>query len=105
MIAMLTCVMASPVAWEHHYGVLLPLYAALLPLALRLPTPPLVWLAVSYVLTSNYFSVTKLAASTPLNFVQSWILFGALIVLGCLYRLRAQTAQSEAFPPRPATRG
>jgi len=107
MIAMLTCVMASPVAWEHHYGVLLPLYAALLPLALRLPKPPLVWLAVSYVLTSNYFSVTKLAAGTSLNFVQSWILFGALIVLVCLYRLRAQTARSESPPAggRPAWLG
>ncbi len=99
MIAMLTCVMASPVAWEHHYGVLLPLYAALLPLVLRVPKPPLVWLAVSYVLTSNYFSVTKLAASTSLNFVQSWILFGALIVLMCLYWLRAQTARSESPYP------
>jgi len=58
------------------------------------------------VLTSNYFSVTKLEASTSFNFVQSWILFGALIVLVCLYRLRAQTARSESHPAggRPAGR-
>jgi len=89
MSAVLTCVMASPVAWEHHYGVLLPIYAVLLPIVLRPPRGPVVWLAVSYVLTSNYFGVTKLAAGTWLNFVQSSLLFGAAMVVVCLYRSRA----------------
>jgi len=104
MIAVLTCVMASPVAWEHHYGILLPIYAALLPLALRAPRAPVVWLAVSYALTSNYFSVTKLAAGTWLNFVQSSLLFGAAMVLLCLYRLRARQGRDSA-PGLPAQAG
>src|SRR5437870_2578062 len=86
MSAVLTCVMASPVAWEHHYGILLPIYAVLLPKVLRPPRAPVVWLAVSYVLTSNYFGVTTLAAGTWLNFVQSSLLFGAALVLVCLFR-------------------
>ena len=91
MIAMLTCVMVSPVAWEHHYGILLLIYAGVLPIALRSPSPLAVWLTASYVLTSTYFSVTKLAAGTPFTFVQSWLFFGAAIVLACLYDLRAET--------------
>jgi alpha-1,2-mannosyltransferase len=89
MSAVLTCVMASPVAWEHHYGVLLPIYAVLLPMVLRSPGGPVMWLATSYVLSSNYFGVTRLAAGTWLNFVQSSLLFGAAMVLLCLYRSRA----------------
>ena len=100
MIAVLTCVMASPVAWEHHYGILLPIYAALLPLALRSPRAPVVWLASSYALTSNYFSVTKLAAGSWLNFVQSSLLFGAAMVLLCLYRLRARHETPAPGLPR-----
>ena len=69
MIAVLTCVMASPIAWEHHYGILLP---------------------------GNYFGVTKLAAGTWLNVVQSSLLFGAAIVLLCLYRLRAGPGRGSA---------
>jgi len=37
MLAILTCVMASPVAWEHHYGILMPFYAVLLPALVRRP--------------------------------------------------------------------
>jgi len=96
MIAVLTCVMASPIAWEHHYGILLPIYAALLPMARRRPSALIVWLGVSYVLTSNYFGVTKLAAGTWLNVVQSSLLFGAAIVLLCLYRLRAGPGRGSA---------
>lgn len=33
----LTCTVASPVAWEHHYGILLPIYAFLVPLLLNQP--------------------------------------------------------------------
>src|SRR5262249_54601936 len=69
MIAILTCVMASPVAWEHHYGILLPIYAVIVPVAFRASPRALCWLAVSYVIASNYFGVTRLAANTYVNFV------------------------------------
>jgi len=90
MIAILTCVMASPVAWEHHYGILLPIYAGIAPVAFRASPAALVWLAVSYVLASTYLGVTRLAANTYVNFVQSSLLVGATIVLVALYRLRGQ---------------
>jgi len=90
MIAILTCVMASPVAWEHHYGILLPIYAGIVPVAFRTSEGALGWLAVSYVLASTYLGVTTLAATTWVNFVQSSLLFGAMIVLAALYRLRGQ---------------
>src|SRR5580765_4996222 len=90
MIAILTCVMASPVAWEHHYGILLPIYAVIIPVAFRASRGALGWLAVSYVLASTYLGVTTLAAKTCVNFVQSSLLFGGTIVLVALYRLRGR---------------
>jgi len=90
MIAILTCVMASPVAWEHHYGILLPIYAAIVPVAYRASRGALAWLAASYVLASTYFGVTTLAANTRINFVQSYLLVGAMIVLAALYHLRGK---------------
>ena len=35
----LACTMASPIAWEHHYGILLPIYALILAALLRNPRP------------------------------------------------------------------
>src|SRR5262249_23501166 len=34
-VVLLAVTMASPVAWEHHYGILLPIYAAILPILLE----------------------------------------------------------------------
>lgn len=94
MLVSLTATMASPVAWEHHYGILLPIYAVLLPQLSQHRiwgsfTLPL--LGLSYWLTSNYFYVAKKFAALPLlNIFQSYLFFGALIVLLSLHRLRAQ---------------
>jgi len=88
MAAELTCVMASPVAWEHHYGILLPIYAAAGPMTLECRWRTIAWIVASYVLTSNYFGVTRLTANTVLNVAQSHLLFGAGIVLVLLYRMR-----------------
>ncbi|MET0652718.1 MAG: glycosyltransferase family 87 protein [Hyphomicrobiaceae bacterium] len=80
----LSCTMASPIAWEHHYGVLLPIFAVLVtavapkPLALGL-------LAAAYALASVYIPATMLLAPTPFNFAQSYLLFAALIVLALLH--------------------
>jgi hypothetical protein len=91
-IAALTFTVASPVAWEHHYGILAPIYAAIAPAmlarrALGALTVP--WLGASYVLTSNYFDVARRAADTPFTPVQSYLLAGALMLLVAMYRLRA----------------
>ncbi len=93
--------LASPVAWEHHYGILLPIYALLFSVLYQQrvfgrATPP--WLAATYVLTSNYFGIAQLAAGTRANPLQSHLLLGAVMVLVGLYRLRGleQTAEDES---------
>lgn len=79
-----SCTVASPIAWEHHYGVLFPVFAVMLVSVLhsraRLP-----WLIVSYVLASNYFVATKLLAPTLWNIGQSYLLFASWILLALLH--------------------
>ena len=89
-IAALSFTMASPVAWTHHYGIMLPIFALALPatLASRLGASGLALLAGPYVLSSNYFQLTNHFAGTSLNFVQSYLFFGAVLLMICLYRLR-----------------
>jgi hypothetical protein len=80
-----SCTMASPIAWEHHYGILLPVFAVLLARQVH-DTRQLIWLGVAYVLASNFIPATKLLAATPLNVAQSYLLAAAVIVLVLLYR-------------------
>jgi len=80
----LSCTMASPIAWEHHYGILLPICAVLV-VAVEPKPLPLGLLAAAYALASVYIPATMLLAPTPLNFAQSYLLFAALIVLGLLH--------------------
>jgi alpha-1,2-mannosyltransferase len=89
-IAALSFTMASPIAWEHHYSVLLPLFVVALPatLASKLKQRGTILMAVSFVLSSNYYQMTNFLANTPLNFLQSYLFFGALLFLFHLYRLR-----------------
>jgi hypothetical protein len=96
-IIALTSTIASPIAWEHHYGILLPIYAFLLPYLLNrkiFGKFTISYLAISYLLTSNYFAIAKnLAyikiAFIPLNIFLSYLLAGGLMVLVCLYILRS----------------
>ena len=87
------CTVASPIAWEHHYGLLLPVFALLLP-ALRerrvLGRATLPLLAAAFVLTSHTLRATDALANTPWNFLQSYILMGALVVLVLLDRVRTR---------------
>ena len=104
-IAALSFTMAPPVAWTHHYGIMLPIFALALPatLASRLGASGLALLAGSYVLSSNYFQFTNHLAGTSLNFVQSYLFFGAVLLLICLYRLRnAQSLEQLRQSPRRA---
>ena len=99
---------ASPIAWEHHYGVLFPVFAVVLVGALR-SRARLPWLIVSYVLASNYFIATQLLAPTFWNFIQSYLLFATWILLVLLH-LRppqplASANASSADAPRNAASG
>lgn len=90
----LTATMASPIAWEHHYGILPPIYAAALGWFAESPVlgrATLACLALSYGLTSNYWGVTNELAETRWNLLQSYLYFGALLLLLALHVLRART--------------
>ncbi|MBX9773445.1 MAG: DUF2029 domain-containing protein [Xanthobacteraceae bacterium] len=75
---------ASPIAWEHHYGVLFPVFAVVLVSALRSPAR-LPWLILSYAFASNYFIATQLLAPTFWNVFQSYLLFATWILLVLLH--------------------
>ena len=80
----LSCVIASPIAWTYQYGLLLPIYAVAL--AKAKDHTFLLWIGVSYVLTSNYIVALNGLAATPFNVMQSYTLVGAVILLILLYR-------------------
>jgi alpha-1,2-mannosyltransferase len=90
-LIMLTVTIASPIAWEHHYGLMFPIFALMLPACVRVQpwgtwTIPL--FGVGYILISqDFFTVTNRLADTHFNVLQSTLLFGALIILALLYSL------------------
>jgi alpha-1,2-mannosyltransferase len=99
---------ASPIAWEHHYGVLFPVFAVLLVGALS-SRAQLPWLIVSYVLASNYFIATQLLAPTFWNVIQSYLLFATWILLVLLHLrpplpLASAHASSAGTQPMSAMR-
>ncbi|MGP8025794.1 MAG: glycosyltransferase family 87 protein [Acidocella sp.] len=88
--AVLLSVMGSPIAWEHHYGVMLPLYVFLLLSVLSEPASRsrswrLAVLALSWFLSANLLSFTYLLADTRLNFLQANLFFGGLLLLPLLF--------------------
>jgi alpha-1,2-mannosyltransferase len=83
----LSVTMASPIAWEHHYGIIFPIFAVLLASVVGHRTR-LLLLAVSYVVISNFFPIANLLAPTVFNVAQSYLLFAALIVLALLHTAR-----------------
>jgi hypothetical protein len=91
-LMLLAATLASPIAWTHHYGILLPLYALLLPVCARSPWR-LGLLLLSVILTAQYgFFLRPLAALPGWNLLLSHIFFGALLALILGYATRAQAA-------------
>jgi hypothetical protein len=104
-----TATLASPVAWEHHYGILMPIFAYVVP---RLwaerewGSRTMVWLGVSYVLCSNFFAVSTALAPIPVaNVAQSYLFFGAMILWLGLVALRAEKKVSGTFSIRNGGNG
>lgn len=101
-------VMASPVAWEHHYGVTLPIYVIAFALLLnglhdgfgRMQQVLMAALGVSFFLVSNYLlSFDFLRGHPPFNIVQSYFFIGGLMLLGVLTAMRMTPgAQTSAKP-------
>jgi hypothetical protein len=89
---------ASPIAWEHHFAVLLPVYVVAYA-ALAQSSGRLIWLAVSYLLVATYIAVARLLAPTLLNIFQSYMLFGSLILLVLLHATLPWRAGPRAHSP------
>jgi len=90
LTAALTFTIASPIAWEHHYSVLLPIFAIAIPVVMvRGRGGWRCWtLALAFALTSNIYVAVNALANTRWNFLQSHLFFGSLALLALLYGLR-----------------
>jgi alpha-1,2-mannosyltransferase len=102
--AAICTVVGSPVAWEHHYGILLPLYLIALSAAVRMSAGPyrtfaLVTTLLSWTLVANLIPFALLTAETPFRFTQAHFFFGALLLL---FVLSSSTA-SKTNRLRPAS--
>lgn len=97
-IICITATIASPVAWEHHYGITLGIYAFLFPPLLKTQnlSKPLLYLGISYMLSSQYFPIiNRLTYNTLLNLLQSYLFFGGLMLLAYLYWIEICQTKSE----------
>jgi hypothetical protein len=90
-LILLSLTIASPIAWEHHYGILLPIFAMVLPIAISQQpfgewTTVYLWLA--FLLTSQKLDeITSHLANTHWYVLQSYLFFGAMMVVFLLYRI------------------
>jgi hypothetical protein len=87
-------VIATPMAWEHHYGVMLPLFVWLWFAVYRRGVGSAWTLALAWVLIADFLSPLNFFAAVPIaNLLQSYMYFGALLLLGLLLRARTVSAQ------------
>lgn len=107
LMAGLAFTVASPIAWEHHYGIL-PIYFIALFFAV-VSRPPatgrtalLMLLAAALVMTENYFGVVKPIGPGVASLAQSYLLFAALAIVWLLYRLRDQVPWERKTAPGAA---
>jgi hypothetical protein len=97
--------LASPIAWEHHYGVLLPILALALAEAIsRRAWGAATWpaLALCAAIASNYWDALGRLSGTVWNPLQSLLLFSALALFALLLGMRSISVSSsgEALPRR-----
>ena len=91
--------LASPVAWEHHYGSFLPLFALALPACLGtgLPVRKLgIVLGLAFLAMGFALRVPDSFFNPPwLGWTASHLFFGALLFLGLLVYLRRRPANAR----------
>jgi hypothetical protein len=80
-------VIATPMAWEHHYGVMLPIFVWLWFGVYRMGCGSAGKLALAFVLIADFLSPFNFLAAIPVaNVLQSYMYFGALLLLWLLMR-------------------
>ncbi len=93
-VVSIVCVIATPMAWEHHYGVFLPIFVWLWFGVYRFtvdhPSTAPVWpLALAFVLIADFLSPLNFFAKVPIaNLLQNYMYFGALLLLVLLAHTR-----------------
>jgi alpha-1,2-mannosyltransferase len=90
---------ASPVAWEHHYSIFLPIFVWLWfsQFAGRSRGYQTALLALAYILISDCLSLFNLLATKPvLNMLQSYTYFGGLIVICLLLVTKSEVPGSRS---------
>jgi hypothetical protein len=90
MIAALTFTIASPIAWEHHYGILPPLIALLAAsLVARPAKAEAVVLGAAYLLTAPALNAPDRLGGGLSSLLISAFFLAAVAILALLYRRRA----------------
>ena len=85
-VAAICTVVSSPVAWEHHYGILLPLFLIALWQLLAGTgrahrSLSIAVLFASWILVADFIPFASLLVHTPFVFAQAYCFFGALLLL------------------------
>jgi hypothetical protein len=103
-LGILCFTMASPVAWYHHYGVVLPVFLVALWSLLREPAPgdlrprfALAALAAAWVLVSNNIGIFNWLEKSRWNVLQSHLFFGAVLLLVVLAVRVLRSAEERPF--------
>jgi alpha-1,2-mannosyltransferase len=109
-LAALAFTMASPLAWEPHYGVLAPIFATLFCFVLAMPDRRkrgiwLLGLAITFVVSANHWAFVGLFAHTPLLVLQSYLLFAGLGVMAMLWRATSISAVHASQGMAPIQQG
>ena len=97
MAAAFCFTLASPIAWGHHFGIAMPIFAVLLiatggPASRARSALPFLTASLCYLMFSIDWNVSDLLAGSRFTIFQSWRLFSAFGVLWLLYHT---TARSE----------
>lgn len=98
---LLTSTMASPIAWEHQYGILIGVYCILFScFTMSGGRISMVLLGISYVLTSNYFDDFTVIRSSPGGIAHMYRFVGVLVAYGLLYKCQLwhQTTLVSTLP-------
>jgi len=87
--------LASPIAWEHHYGILFPIFICV-GLILWFGENPLksIWIKIAfvafYLIAANIFPFTKFLAGSYFNILQSYLLLAACGMFVILVMIKHQ---------------
>lgn len=96
-VAAISSVVSAPVAWEHHYGILLPLYLVMLWRMLRggAGKASVALFVLSWTLVANFIAFAFLLHASAFALVQAYCFFGALLLLGLFLQASLTAREPE----------